>query len=606
MISLNESQYKAALHRDGPMMVLAGPGSGKTAVITHRAVCLIEHHHIPAENILIITYTKAAAEEMRKRFSAITPDKLVTIGTFHSVFFRILRKSSGMKPEQVCKEHERRDMIKSLLSAMEYDLEDENLSAVCNELSLVKNELLELRYYHSSSISSRDFIKLFNQYESYKKKHDKIDFDDMLSYCHDLFIRDKKTLKTWQARYPYIMIDEFQDINHVQYEIIKMLAAALNNIFIVGDDDQSIYRFRGSRPEFLLHFPKDYPQARQVVLEINYRSTDSIIAFANALIANNRIRYGKTIAGTHKKGKAPVMLTANDQNHEAEQIAELIKKQYSKGADLDGIAVIYRLNLQARAFTDAFIYRNIPFKVRDEAPGIYEHWIAQDVTAYLRLSRNYPQGYDPDAWRIINKPYRFIGKAFLSAVKKANVHIFDAFKSNPALHTNQRNRIYELQYGLQTARKKDAVNAVRFIRQEIGYDQYIREHCEYRRIDPSGLYEIADELQEAAKPFKKIDDFLSHINEALRFAKESKEAQGPRVTLSTMHSAKGLEFDTVYITGAVDGVIPHERSKTDAEIEEERRLLYVAATRAKQMLYISAPTLRYEKPVKISRFLTVE
>jgi DNA helicase-2/ATP-dependent DNA helicase PcrA len=328
-----------------------------------------------------------------------------------------------------------------------------------------------------------------------------------------------------------------------------------------------------------------------------------IIAYANALIAGNSVRYGKNITGTKIKGSAPVILTESDINREATKIATLIKTQLKNGAEPDGIAVIYRLNIQARALSDAFLHMNIPFKVRDETPSIYQHWMAADFAAYLRLSQNRQRGYDADAWRIINKPYRYISKAFLAAAKKADTHIFDTYKNSPVLHPGQRNAIYELIIYLSAIKKLKTCDAIKYIRKTVGYDTYIGDHSEYRKLDPTGLYEIADELQEAARPFDKPNDFLTHMEEAIGIAKESKTIVGPCVTLTTMHSAKGLEFDTVFIAGAVEGVMPHDRSKTGTELEEERRLLYVAVTRARRLLYISAPKMRYEKAVKPSRFL---
>lgn len=604
-LTLNENQRRAAEHGHGPMMVLAGPGSGKTTVITYRALHLLRRYQVAPENILVITFSKAAAAQMQRRFTALAGETDIVFGTFHAVFFRILRVRYKYTLEQVLKEDERRATLKHMLVSMGYELEDEFLSAVLNELSLVKNELIDLRYYHSASMGAEEFKILYERYDSYKKEIGKIDFDDMLSLCHALFIGEPDTLAVWQRRFLYIMIDEFQDINRVQYECIKLLAdrPSGRHIFIVGDDDQSIYRFRGARPEFLLHFPVDFPDAEQIVLDVNYRSADPIIQFGNRLIAENHIRYGKHIVGTEKKGVPPVMLTADDQNNEAFMIAEIIKKLRKQGRDLNGIAVIFRVNLQARAFIDAFMQANIPYRARDEISIIYEHWIARDLFAYLRLSRERSAGYDPNAERIINKPFRYISKAFLQSAKKANRSIFEMYATDPTLHAQSRNRIEELLFYLQAAGKRTTADAIRYIRQAAGYDTYIREHCQYRKLDPSGLFEVADELQEAAKQFPVVEDYLMHAEETAQAIKQNKKAQADCVTLTTLHSAKGLEFDTVFIAGVAEGIIPHERSKTDAELEEERRLLYVGVTRARDTLYLSMPRTRYDKVMKPSRFM---
>jgi len=393
----------------------------------------------------------------------------------------------------------------------------------------------------------------------------------------------------------------------VQYETVRLLAAPLNNLFIVGDDDQSIYKFRGSRPEFLLNFPKDYPAAESVTLDTNYRSTDQIIKYANSIIAANKLRYQKEIIGTSREGKKPTILIADDQNVEAAKIAERIRAMGKEGADLDSIAVIYRLNLQARAFADAFMNANIPYRNRDEMPVIYDHWIAADFFAYLRLAvrlfKKQKTGYDTDAERIINKPYRFISKAFLQGMKQGNLDMFAAYHRDPTLHTASKARIEELKTDLITIGKRDTASAIRYIRQGIGYNEYIVDHSAYRKLNPAGLFEIADELQEAAKNFPSPEEFLAHARAAIAAAKEQDTNRGPCVNLTTLHSAKGLEFDKVFIAGAVEDVIPYVRSKTDADIEEERRLLYVGVTRARHELYISTIKTRYDKKVEPSRFL---
>ncbi|MCL2217269.1 MAG: ATP-dependent helicase [Defluviitaleaceae bacterium] len=605
MNDLNENQKTAVGHLTGPMMVLAGPGSGKTAVITARAAFLSSGPASPS-NILVITYSKAAAGEMERRFKAISPSP-VTFGTFHSVFFRMLRRAGGYDLGQILGEGERRAAIRGFLLEMQYDLEDEFLSSVINEMSLVRNELQELKHYHSATIGASDFRHLCDMYESFKKSENKIDFDDMLCRTYALLKSNPQELKFWRERYQYIMIDEFQDINRVQYETVKLLSSPLNNLFIVGDDDQSIYRFRGSRPEFLLNFPQDFPETKQVTLSTNYRSTDNIIGYANNLISVNEQRYGKTISGTGRDGKPPMILTAEDQNREAVQIAERIRSLMKRGANLNEIAVAFRLNMQARAFIDAFLNMNIPFRSRDEIPTIYEHWIAEDLMAYMRLARRLSlrqkSGYDPDAARIINKPYRFIGKAFLQGIKKADKDLFTAYKRDSALHMATKTRIEELYDDLLCLAREKTVGAIRYIRRGLGYNGFIADTCEYRKLNPAGLNEIADELQEAAKQFPDPLDFMIHAKNAAQAAKEHNQT-GPCCTLTTLHSAKGLEFERVFIAGVVEEVLPSLHSKTLYEIEEERRLFYVGVTRAKQELYLSTVKSRYDKPAKPSRFLS--
>jgi len=609
MYDLNKNQRMAAEHLNGPMMVLAGPGSGKTAVISARAVLLADDT-ARNEGVLVITYSKAAATEMERRFKALSPSRdpvsPITFGTFHSVFFRMLKRGRNYSLDQIFSENERKNLVRGYLSEMKYSLDDETLSLVINEMSLVRNELLNPDDFYSANISAEDFRSLCRLYDEYKREKSRIDFDDMLCHAYNMLGSDADELAYWRARFPYIMIDEFQDINKVQYETVKLLAAPENNLFVVGDDDQSIYRFRGSRPEFLLNFPKDFPATKRVTLSTNYRSTDSIITYANGIISGNNKRYDKKISGTGERGPVPFVLKSEDQNSEASLISENIRDMWKKGADLDEIAVIYRLNIQARAFMDAFLNMNIPFRCRDESPTIYDHWITTDLFAFFRAAQRVASrvdmGYDPDAARIINKPFRFISKAFLQKVKNENKDIFSVYMNDPMLHAATKNNIEELYHDLMSLSRMETSSAIRCIRLKMGYNGHITDTCDYRKLNPAGLLEIADELQDAAKQYPSPMDFIAHAAQASEAARET-EKPGPACTLTTLHSAKGLEFEHVFIAGVVEEILPHMRSRTPSAIEEERRLFYVGITRAKRELFLSTLKSRYDKPAKPSRFL---
>ena len=607
--SLNENQQKAVAHIDGPIIVLAGPGSGKTAVITARAAHLLSVG-IPAHNILIITYSKAAALEMEGRFKQLYADgdvPPVAFGTFHSTFFRMLRRKKNFNLEQIFGEGEKRSLVKDFLVELGYDIDDEFLSSVLNEMSLVRNELHDIAHYHSTTVSAEHFHDLLRQYDNYKAKYNKIDFDDMLCLTYEMLKSEQGELDYWRKKYTHIMIDEFQDINTVQYETVRLVAMPKNNLFIVGDDDQSIYRFRGARPEFLLNFPNDYPNVAQIVLSTNYRSTNDIIAVSNKVISANSMRYNKEIVGTGRKGAAPKILTSDDQNHEALQIAEMIRSYIKKGVDLDEIVVAFRLHIQARALTDIFLNMNIPFKTRDEIPTIYDHWISEDLIAYLRLAKRLSLrqkiAYDPDAVRVANKPFRYISKSFLHGLKKDNMDMFRAYSYSDMLHATTKGHIEDLHRYMLTTAKRDTADAIKYIRKTIGYDEYILQTCEFRKLRPAGLLEIADELQDAAKEHPSFDDFIAHAAQSSALAKQNQNPTGPCVTLSTLHSVKGLEFEKVFIVGVIEDLLPSARSKTLAEIEEERRLFYVGVTRAKKELYVSTLKTRYDKQTDPSRFL---
>jgi len=609
MRELSDSQTAAATHGDGPMMVLAGPGSGKTTVIIHRAYYMIAEMNIDPRDILVITFTKAATEEMRRRFAALAGEcgAGVTFSTFHALFYRIIRSRLDLPPDALLSEGERYEAIKGIMNAAGMDADDELIQSVAGEISKLKNDMIDPAGYSPVSMGADEFLNTVSAYESYKTERNKLDFDDMLVKCYEILSGDPGVLRLWRKKYPYILVDEFQDICYAQYQCVRLLAGPGGNLFIVGDDDQSIYRFRGARPEFLLRFPDDFPGTARAVLDMNYRSTEPVISLCNAVISRNKTRYSKVMTGTNAKGPEPAVIISEDANAEALEIGRRVKKMLGKGRTPEGIAVIYRVNIQARALTDAFMNLNIPYQVKDGAPGIYEHWIAKDIYSYLRLS--YDRAADACCLRIINKPKRYISNATLAAAQKSGKGLINGLYGLKQLQIWQLTRVEELIRGLNGIAKRRPFDAVKYIRGAIGYAGYLDEYAQYRRISPSGLYEVLDELQDAAKAFETNGEFAAHMEEAAAAGKNQKmgtnkdgrEASG--VMLSTMHSAKGLEFDSVFIAGAVEGYIPHEKSKTEPELEEERRLLYVGLTRARRELYISVIKKRHETAVKPTRFL---
>ncbi len=605
--SLNEKQEEAVFHNFGPMMVLAGPGSGKTTVIIHRIKNLIEKYNVLPKDILVITFTKAAANEMKSRFEEIDVfHEGVTFGTFHSYFFRILRNSFGYKLDNVLKDDEKRNIIKRIVDEKELIVEDEEeyIANMMNEISLIKSELGNYREHKSSNFGTMEFSSFFERYEEIKNENNKIDFDDMVCKCYQKLSENKNILEMWKNRYKYILIDEFQDINKAQYECVKLLSEKNGNVFIVGDDDQSIYKFRGARPEFLLRFPNDFDDVKKIILDVNYRSTTQIINLSNAVIKRNTNRYEKIIKGTKKNGSMPILLRNDDIGSEATEIARKISKFREKIA-LNKVAVIYRTNIQARSIIDAFMDFNIPYQIKDEVPSIYEHRVAKDIFAYLNLILNIKNNLAFE--RIVNKPKRYISKAVLAEAKKnADTSLINAVYMVDGIKTWQTQKMDELVYNLSNAKKKNVYEMFRYIRRVIGYDEYIKEYSAFRKVNPKSLFEILDEIQEGSKGYEKIEDYLTHVDDVITEMREKKKNSNGisnGVVLSTMHSAKGLEFDIVFVTSAVEGVIPHEKSTGIEEIEEERRLFYVAITRARRLLFISIIKTRYEQAVKPTRFL---
>ena len=614
---LNKSQQKAVLADVGPHMVIAGPGSGKTHVIVNRIHYMVNHLQIAPRNILVITFTKAAAQEMKARFmgmSGIEPNVAaqVSFGTFHAVFFKMIRRVYGYKVDQLIKDDERFKFLQKTMQEMNVEEEDprEYIENFLKEMSLMRNNLVQLKYYHPEGMPQDIFREMVNKYESYKARHNKIDFDDMLTHCYHMLEEDPKVLAYFQEIFRHILIDEFQDINRAQYEVIRLLSAPRNNVFIVGDDDQSIYKFRGARPEFLIKFPEGFPGAKETVLDTNYRSTQNIIKHSNNLILHNKERYDKTMNTPNKPGHPPVIIRCKDAQDESKQVAGKIIELSEKQIAFKEMAVIFRTNMQARSVVDALMDMNIPFYLQDNIPSLYEHWITKDILAYFNLTQKLTD--DASLLRIINKPKRYISKAIIAKAIQNNKHgVLRSMYKVRECKPWQIDRLEEMQFHLQQLRTRKPYEGVKYIRKVIGYDDYLREYAQYRKIPTSGIVEILDELQEASKGYETYELWTKHIEDVTRELNiqksnnykrnQNKERSG--VVLSTMHSAKGLEFEAVFIIGSIEGVMPHAKSNGPDELEEERRLFYVGMTRAKEHLYIYIPQHRYEGKTEESRFI---
>ena len=611
---LNENQLKAVNHLDGPCMVLAGPGSGKTRVITYRIANMVVNKNIKPTSILAISFTKASSIEMKNRALSLSNDfrmNKVTYGTFHSVFFRILRYFENYNIESILDEKTKRIGLKNILKGLNIENEDddETIGQVINEISYVKNELMDKRDFKSEVLTNDEFIKVYNFYEEYKQQMNKIDFDDMLIKTYELLKNNKAALDRVRSVYRYILVDEFQDINKVQFEALKLIANPSNNIFVVGDEDQSIYGFRGSRPDFLLEFEEYFSNTKKVLLDINYRSKGEIINIANRLIEKNTNRYEKVIKCGQGNGAKVNYISPEDSEEEAVYIAKDIKNKVQEDyTEYTDFAVIYRTNIQSRALVDVFMDMRIPFVVKDSIVTIYDHWAAQDILAYLRIGVN--PNSNKDWIRIINKPFRYISKDNLNLIKDEPDFI-NSLINKCDLHPKQVKTINDLDIDISYVKGLNPKNAISYIRTTLDYDRYILDYCTNRKIKTNGLIEILNELESSATNFKTIQEYLEHIERVkseIVDNKNNKETDG--VIFTTMHSAKGLEFKNVYIIGANEGTIPHEKSyeiddeeKKNDQIEEERRLMYVAITRAEENICISSPINKYGKRVSKSRFV---
>lgn len=601
---LNTAQQKAVCHETGPMLVLAGPGSGKTTVLLCRISRLLERGLAKPQEILALTFSKAAAEEMKSRFENLNGASGVSFGTFHSIFFRILRSRYGWNVEQIFQEEERRSILRNSIEAEKWDIPDleEYISQFFSQLSLMNSELEQPNRFTPTGMPVEEFRKLYRAYEGYKERHEKLDFDDMLTQCYQLLREDAAVREYWQRKYKFILVDEFQDVNQAQFACLQILAERHQNLFVVGDDDQSIYAFRGARPDFLLRFPTLYPAAKKVTLNTNYRSTERIVNLAERVIGNNEVRFVKNMKGIGEAGDKVTFFLAEDAAKEAAHIAEKIGRLLDEGVPLTEIAVIYRTNLQGGAFARELYKRGIPYDLRDNSGNVYEHWVAKDLLAYLLLAEN--EESDSALRRILNKPKRYIGKDLLAEAETMPYTLLRSFFVCPSLKGWQEENLENLRIDLNQIRKRTPYDALKYIRKVIGYDEYLEEFAAYRRTSAQVLQEIADEIMETAKDCADVRSFREQLERLSLQMKEQSRKKGQKrngVALMTMHGAKGLEFRAVFLPSLVEGIVPHEKGMDT--VAEERRLFYVAMTRASEKLCLSAILQRYEKERKPSRFL---
>ncbi len=621
-MSFNQSQTEAIGHMTGPMMVLAGPGSGKTTVITERTKNLVLHHGVDPSRILVITFTKAAALEMKERFLRLMGGRKypITFGTFHAVFFQILKYAYGFHSGNIAREEQRQQFMREIIQGLHLEYEDENefIGELLGEIGMVKNTGIPLEHYYPKNCAKEIFEKVYQLYDDKMRSKRLIDFDDMLVYCYELFDQRKDILSAWQRKFEYILIDEFQDINKVQFDIIKMLALPENNLFIVGDDDQSIYRFRGAKPELMLGFEKSYPDVKRVLLDVNYRSPREIVETSLRLISHNTQRFDKKIYANEESVNQKLKQKAEKQkirpsNHvhynlwesqqqEGKNIIEQILQSCRKGYTYNDCAVLFRTNTQPRLFMSQLMAYNIPFRTRDNIPNLYEHWITRDILTYIRLAQG--SRTRKDMLKIMNRPNRYITRESLEEETVAFDVWADYFYQKKQHWVAER--IEQLEADLRVISRIGPFAAINYIRMGIGYETFLQEYAEYRRINADNLLEILDELQDGAKEFPTYEAWFSHMEEytkELQNQKKQQELLTDCVSLATFHSAKGLEYPIVHILDVNEELMPYKKAILDADIQEERRMFYVGITRAREELHIHSVKKYNGRELDISRFV---
>ena len=588
--NLNDKQKEAVLYINGPMLVLAGAGSGKTKVLTNRIANLIDNGISPA-NILAITFTNKAAKEMKDRvFNLIGNDAyMIQISTFHSLGLKILKENYEKlgydKNFVVIDSDDALTVIKKIMKDMNLSPQYYNAKNIRNKISSAKNELMDLQSFANLEYD-KNIVKIYEKYLEKLKLNNSVDFDDLLILPIRLFREYPSVLESYQERYKYILIDEYQDTNECQYIFSKMLAKKYKNIFVVGDNDQAIYAFRGANYKNILNFEKDYPDCKTILLEENYRSTKTILNAANSVIKNNKLRKDKNLWSNNEEGELIKYIRTDGEKEEADYVAKEIKKLISEGVNPVDIAVLYRTNAQSRVMEEACLKNNIPYKIIGSF-YFYNRKEIKDLICYLRLINNYKD--DVSLLRVINVPKKKIGEKTIDNISNValvnNSCLFDAINSGKELEF--KNLILDLK---EKCENLSLTEMVELVLDKSGMKQELENE---KSLDSEIRLENLEEFKSITKNYEEeygvisLDDFLNEIS----LVSDMSEHQdgNNKVSLMTVHSVKGLEFDDVFVIGMEEGIFPHYNAineGTNSAIEEERRLCYVAITRAKKKLWL--------------------
>ena len=587
---LNDKQKEAVMHVDGPCLVLAGAGSGKTKVLTERIVNLINNGVSPY-NILAITFTNKAAREMRQRvYNSIEEEaNKIFIGTFHSLGLKIVRENASVigysNNVTILDRDDVNILIKRFMKELNLDTEHYPVKSILNKISFAKNEGLSPEEFDKFAKAPLDMAacKVYKMYESALKRSNSVDFDDLLILPLKIFKKDKSVLEKYQEHFKYILVDEYQDTNMVQYDMCKLLASKYRNLFVVGDMDQSIYSFRFANYMNVINFEKDNKDAKVIVLDENYRSTNNILNAANDVIKNNKERKEKNLWSSKGNGDKIKYIRCDNELEEASTVVRLTKELLNKGEKPSEIAVLYRTNGQSRVFEEAFLKENIPFKIVGSY-FFYNRKEIKDLIGYMHLIYN--NNDDASLERVINVPRRGIGSKTIERLRSeasiSDKSMFEVVSSGKEL--GFKNLIIDL---TNESKNTDLVGLVDVILDKTGIRKELEEkndlESEIRLENLNEFKSIALAFQE--KGIFSLEEFLENIS-LVSDKNEYKEVDDG-INLMTLHSAKGLEFNDVFLVGMEEGIFPHNRSfESESELEEERRLCYVGITRAKEHLWL--------------------
>lgn len=610
-MELSLNQEKAINHINGPALVLAVPGAGKTTVILHRTINLISNHHINPDKILSITFSKASAMDMKNRFEKMYPEfnrTKINFSTIHSFCYGLVREYAYMKRigykliEEEKNTFNKYNLLKKIYLEINKEyITEEKLETLISSISYIKNIMISPDDYISNNkIEIDNFLRIYNIYENYKRKHNLLDFDDMLTISLEILNSNRYLLEKYRDKYSYIQLDEGQDTSKIQMEIIKLLASPKNNLFIVADDDQSIYGFRGAYPQGLFDFKKDYPKGKFFYMEHNFRSTKNIVSLSNKFIKKNKTRYNKNII-TDNDYLEPINIIKVKTIDE--QYKYLLKELQEKG--IKNTAILFRNNLSSVGLIEILERNKLPFKIRDTKLRFFNHWVVNELLSLMKFAEDTSQMELFES--LYYKIKGYISKKQINYAKTldANASVFDRIMEYPGINEFYKKNLRELKLNFKRVTRLKPKEAIRYIESTLEYGEYLKENSKKYGMTYDSLKMYIFYLELIAESTSSLSEFIGRLNH-LQYLSLNSNTNNEFVTLSTIHSAKGLEFDRVYMVDLIEGEFPTlgQDSLEDIEVmEEERRLFYVGMTRAKNHLTLITYKDLEEKQLEQSRFL---
>ncbi len=581
------------------MLVLAGPGSGKTFVMVHRVQYLISHYHVDPASILVISFTKASAIQLKERFFKKNPIQSypVNFSTFHACFFHILKVSCQYKASDIITPREQDNFMSILLNdpVFEEDNSVQIREEYLHKISYYKNKGLD----YMEKMESALFQKLFHSYQELMHSHHKLDFDDMGLLCLKLLRENQKVLHHWQKQFRFILIDEFQDINPIQFAVCRLLSEKEKNLFVVGDDDQAIYSFRGASPQIMLNFTRLYPEAKQILLETNYRCSANIVKRSLEVIEKNRQRFPKDIVSANPPKEEVIVRGFKNTSMQYAYLCDRIKALLARGTEPGEIACIFRTNLDMSYLATTMTRRKLPFVMKEKIISIFRHFVVTDILSYLSFF--FEGKKRGDFFQIMNKPLRYFSRSCCDRDTISWNRLRSYYLSKPYMLCC----IDELESHEKRIRKLDMYGAVIYVRKVIGYENYALEEGRRKGMVAIEVKEMLDFVQEGFRGIRNPEEFRQNMEEYEAALSAAHTQANKGIGLVTMHACKGLEYEYVFLPDCNEGKIPHKRAVREEETEEERRMFYVAMTRAKErleILYLEEKTGGKHKP---SRFLNL-